>query len=74
MTRISDTQEFVRRFNEEEALWQRFHEKRLARRFPRSAPMLESILDDLAWLEAEREIRTVHGIASIRLPPKPLKK
>lgn len=63
MTRIS-AQEFARRFNEEEAMWQRFHEKRLARRFPRSdSPMLESILDHLAWLEAEREIRTARAVS-----------
>ena len=56
MTRISDIQEFARRYNEEEAMWQRFHEKRLARRFPRSdSPLLESLLDHLDWLEAARE-------------------
>ena len=53
MMPISDTQEFARRFNEEETIWQRFQEQRLTRRWPRSdTPLPEGILDDLDWLEA----------------------
>jgi len=64
MTPISDTQEFARRFNEEEAIWRRFQEKRLTRRLPRSDfPLPESILDHYDWLEAEREIRTTRAVA-----------
>jgi len=65
MTPISDTQEFARRFNQEEAIWRRFQEKRLARRSPRGDSHLpESVLDHLDWLEAEREIRTTRAVAS----------
>lgn len=59
MMPVLDTQEFARRFNEEDAIWQRFQRKRLARRLPRSdSPLPESALDHFDWLEAEREIRT----------------
>lgn len=64
MTPISDTQEFARRFNEEEAIWQRFREKRLSRRvLEADSPLPESLLDQLDWLEAEREIRTTRAVA-----------
>jgi hypothetical protein len=66
MTQISDTQELARRFNEEEAIWQRFQEKRQARRLPKSDCQLpESVLDQLDWLEAEREIRTTRAVAQV---------
>jgi hypothetical protein len=65
MTPISDTQELALRFNEDEAIWQRFQEKRLTRHLARSdSPMPESILDHLDWLEAEREIRITRAVAS----------
>jgi hypothetical protein len=65
MTPISDTREFARRFNEEEAIWQRFQEKRLRRRLPDAdSPLPETVLDDLDWLEAEREIRITRAVAS----------
>ena len=66
MTPISDTQEFALRFNEEEAIWQRFQEKRLTRRLlAADPPMPESILDHLDWLEAEREIRITRAVAHV---------
>jgi hypothetical protein len=53
MTPISDTQEFARHFNEEEAIWRRFQEKRLARHLLEAGcPLPESVLDHLDWLEA----------------------
>jgi hypothetical protein len=56
MTPISDTQEYARRFNEE-AIWQRFQEKRLTRRLlDTDSSLPETVLDDLDWLEAEHEI------------------
>jgi hypothetical protein len=65
MTRILDTQEFARRFNQEEATWRRFHEKRQKRRLPGSdSPMPESLLDNLDWLAGEREIRTTCAVAN----------
>lgn len=64
MTPISDTQEFARRFNEEEAIRQRFQRKRLTRRKAGSdSPLPESILDHFDWLEAEREVRTTRAVA-----------
>jgi hypothetical protein len=65
MTQISDTQELARRFNEEEAIWQRFQQKRLAGRLPGGDSQLpESVLDSLDWLEAEGEIRVTRAVAS----------
>lgn len=64
MSLISNTQRFTRHFNEDEAIWQRFQRKRLARRLPSSDSLLpESVLDYLDWLEAEREIRTTRAVA-----------
>ena len=64
MTQISNTQEFALRFNEEEAIWQRFREKRLSRRvLEADSPLPESLLDQLDWLEAESEIRTTRAVA-----------
>ena len=65
MTPISDIQELARRFNEDEAVWQRFQEKRLKRRLLGSDSQLpESVLDQLDWLEAEREIRITSAVAN----------
>jgi hypothetical protein len=65
MMPISDTQEFALRFNEEEAIWQRFQENRLTRRLREAdSPLPESALDQLDWLEAEREIRTTRAVAN----------
>ena len=62
MTPLSDT--FARRFNEDEAIWQRFREKRLTRCLTISdSPLPESILDQFDWLEAEREIRITRAIS-----------
>jgi hypothetical protein len=66
MTTISDTQEFARHFNEEEAMWRWFQEKRLARHLLEAgSPLPESVLDRLDWLEAEREIRTTRAVAQV---------
>lgn len=51
MTPISDTQEFARRFNEEEAIWQRFQRKRLTRR------LLEEVIPHARFV---KQIR--HGV------------
>ena len=60
---INDVQENVRRFNQEEAVWQRFAIRRALRerlhrllRSLGSPPALtKKQLDQLDWLEAERE-------------------
>jgi hypothetical protein len=64
----TDTQEFARGFNEEEAIWQRFQEIRLRRRSRETGSALpDSILDHLDWAAAEREIRTIRAVAQTRV-------
>ena len=64
MKPISDTQEIARQFNEQEAIWQRFHQKRLTRRLSETEFALpENILDDLDWMDAERETRVTRAVA-----------
>jgi hypothetical protein len=56
-------QELVRQFNEDEAVWRCFRRKRLLRRLLSPLSMLpEEILDDLDWVEAEREVRPIRAI------------
>jgi hypothetical protein len=75
MTPMSDTQEFARQFNEEEAIWQRFQEKSRTRRLPGSdSPLPESVLDQVDWLEAEREIRIARAVANKSAFARPVKK
>jgi hypothetical protein len=53
-----DPQTLARRFNEDEAVWRRYRQKRELRRLLGSRePFPEEILDDLDWLEAEWEGR-----------------
>jgi hypothetical protein len=60
MKRMPDSQEIALRFNEEEAIWLRFQQKRLTRRLLEAdLPLLENIL----WMEAERETRVTRAIA-----------
>jgi hypothetical protein len=64
MRPLSDTQEIARRFNEDEAIWQRFQQKRLTRRLAEAESLLpENILDCLDWMEAEREARVTRAVA-----------
>jgi hypothetical protein len=52
-----DIQEIANRFNEDEAIWQRYQQKRLVRRFSEYETALpETILDYVDWIEAEREV------------------
>ena len=56
MHSLADPQELVRRFNEDEAVWRHYHQKRDLRRLRgSSSPFLEEVLDRLDWLEAGRE-------------------
>lgn len=58
MSLSNDPQELARRFNEDEAVWRRYRQKRELRRLLGSpSPLPEEVLDDLDWLEAERECR-----------------
>ena len=58
-TLVSDVHEFVRRFNQEEAIWRRYQEKRAERRrrFRLRSRVAEKLLDRLDWIAAKREMR-----------------
>lgn len=57
-----DPQELARRFNEDEAVWRSFEERRRARGLP-NLSSLDQLLDALDWLKAEREQRQIRAIA-----------
>jgi hypothetical protein len=64
MKGLPDNQEIALRFNEEEAMWLRFQQKRLARRLLEADSSLPgNILDRLDWTEAQRETRMTRAIA-----------
>ena len=59
-----DPQELARRFNEDEAVWRSFEEKRRIRRLlGQPSPFGEEVLDALDWSKAEREQRQIRAIA-----------
>ena len=57
-TLINDVHENVRRFNQEEAIWQRYQQKRKERRrrFRLRSRLAEKLLDRLDWIAAVREM------------------
>ena len=58
-------QELIRRFNEDDAVWRRYEHKRALRRFlVAQFPLAEKILDDLDWIQAERECRKTRCIGT----------
>jgi len=56
---VNDVQENVRRFNQEEAIWRCYDEKRKQRRrlFRMRSKLGEKLPDQLDWIAAEREMR-----------------
>lgn len=65
MNPIHDPEELSRQFNEDEAVWRCFEEKRwLRRRLGSPSGMSEEQLDRLDWSEAEREIREIRVIGT----------
>lgn len=65
MESLADPQELARRFNEDEAVWRRYLQKRGLRRLRGSSrPFPEAVLDRLDWLEAERECRERRYVGS----------
>jgi hypothetical protein len=60
---INDVQENVRCFNQEEAIWQRYREKRAERRrrFRLRSRVAKIFLDRLDWIAAVREMRQSGG-------------
>jgi hypothetical protein len=64
----SDPREMARRFNEDEAVWQRYEQKRLDRLLSRPRwPLAGMILDEFDWREAEAEVRETRCIG-VELP------
>lgn len=58
MNLSNDPQELARRFNEDEAVWRRYRQKRERRcLLGLPSPLPEEVLDNLDRLEAERECR-----------------
>lgn len=63
MQQPNDVHERVRHFNEDEAVWRRFQERRALRRLRRSDDeSLEDISDHIDWATAERECREVRAL------------
>ena len=65
-SQMSDLQESIRQFNEEEAIWRCFEQTRKQR----SALALglksrTALLDYLDWIEAEQECREIRGIGKL---------
>ena len=60
MDQVTDSQELARRFNEDEAVWQRYEYRRRLRQLLRLESLLQDEgLDELDWIEAERECREI---------------
>ena len=58
-----EAQELARRFNEAEAVWRLFQQKRELRHLRGTdSPLPESVLDDQDWQAAEREGREARAI------------
>ena len=58
MKSLMDSQELARRFNEDEAVWRRYQQKRgLRQLFGLRSLLPQEVLDGCDWLEAERECR-----------------
>ena len=60
MKALLHSQELARRFNEDEAVWQRFNDKRGLR--DSNSLVSEEALDEIAWREAEQECRQTRCI------------
>jgi hypothetical protein len=63
MNPMREAQELARRFNEDEAVWRSYENKRALRRLLGSrTPLPEDILDYLDWQAAERKCREARSI------------
>ena len=65
MTPVIDTQELARRFNEDEAVWQRYQQLRRLWRRRTKQTRLTKRLDDRAWQRAERACRQTRCIGRL---------
>lgn len=58
LDQMTESQELARRFNEDEAVWQRFeYRQRLRLRLCVDSLLPDEVLDEIDWIEAERECR-----------------
>ena len=65
---MTDTQEIARRFNEDDAVRQRYeYRRRLRPRLGIESLDFDEVLDELDWIDAERECRQAWCIGE-RLP------
>jgi hypothetical protein len=63
MRATANVHELVNRFNEDEAVWRRFEQKRTLRRLSeQGTPGAEQVLQELDRLAAERECRETRAI------------
>jgi len=68
MDQKTDSEELARRFNEDEAVWRRYESRRRLRlRLGIESLLQDEILDQLDWIEAERECRQIWCVGG-RLP------
>ena len=65
MDPMTRAQEWSRCFNEDEAVWRCYEEKRALRNLLGSrCPLPEEVLDDLDWIAAEQECRQTRCIGT----------
>jgi hypothetical protein len=70
MDQLTNSQELASRFNEDEAVWQRYERRRWLRLLQATEWLLpDEILDELDWIEAERECHQIQCVG--KLFPKP---
>lgn len=68
MDQMINPQELAERFNEDEAVWQRYEYKRRRRLLRDNESLLpDEVLDQIDWIEAERECRQPKCVGQ-RLP------
>lgn len=66
MDQTTDLQELARRFNEDEAVWQRYERRRRLRIFMGTESLfLVAIVDELDWIAAECEARTIRCVGKV---------
>ena len=69
MNPMTQAEEMLRRFNEDEAVWRCYERKRSLRKLLGShCPLSEEALEYLDWLAAERECRRTHHLGTIGFP------
>jgi hypothetical protein len=67
MKQIAEAQKLAHYFNEDEAMWRAFEDKRALRRLLGSdTPLSEDILDYLDWQAAAQECRAVSAVGFLR--------